>query len=95
MSNGPKLFRCHQCSQTYLSHDAVPDCPRCGRDDKEVKMSGMDGTIFLLTIIGILAFLLTASYYRGILGTEPGNSSYVSQPVPGQPYEKLPGSVHH
>ena len=66
-----------------------PHCPLCGRDDNEVKTSGMDGIIFLLTIIGILAFLLTASYYRGILGTEPGNSSYVSQPVPGQPLREI------
>jgi len=91
MQNGPKLLTCPRCHDTYLGYDPLPDCPHCGYDYKESKGSRWSGLVYLLVILGILTFFMTASYYQGILG---GGEvpSIASQPGQGQPYEKLPGS---
>jgi len=68
----PKLFTCPKCCHTYLGHDPLPDCPRCGYDYREKEGFRWDVLVYLLAIIGFVSFLLVASYYRGTIATNTG-----------------------
>jgi hypothetical protein len=87
----PKLFTCPKCRHTYLGHDPLPDCPRCGYDYREKEGFRWDLVVYLLAIIGFISFLLVASFYRGNMGA----TSMVPQvnTVPGPDDEKLPGAA--
>jgi hypothetical protein len=85
----PKLFTCPKCRHSYLGHDPLPDCPRCGYDYREKEGFRWDVVVYLLTIMGLVSFLLVASYYRGNVGMAPSRPSAVP---PSQDREKLPGS---
>ncbi len=71
MSTGLKLFTCPKCLHSYLGHDPLPDCPRCGFDYRERQGFRWDVVVYLLTILGLVSFLLVSSYYRGLLGLAP------------------------
>jgi len=94
VSQAPKLFTCPKCRHTYLGHDPLPDCPRCGYDYREKEGFRWDVLVYLLAIIGFVSFLLVASYYRGAVAprsAEPPAGTGVSQP-PDTADEKLPGA---
>ncbi len=90
MPKGPKLFTCPKCRHTYLGHDPLPDCPHCGYDYRVKEGFRWDVVVYLLAIIGLVSFLLVASYYRvytGIGSGVPRTSVGTEEPT-----EKLPGS---
>lgn len=58
MPTGPKLFTCPKCLHTYLGHDPLPDCPRCGFDYREREGFRGDTVVYLLTILGLVSFFL-------------------------------------
>ena len=87
--NGPKLFTCPKCRNTYLGHDPLPDCPACGFDYREREGVRWDVLVYLLSILGLISFLLVSSSYRSFVsGTV---SSEISRPD-REGAEKLPGS---
>jgi len=90
MPKSPKLFTCPKCRHTYLGHDPLPDCPQCGYDYRVKGGFRWDVVVYLLTIIGLVSFLLVASYYRGHMGigVEAPRTSVGAE----GPTEKLPGS---
>jgi hypothetical protein len=85
----PKLFTCPKCRATYLGHEPIPDCPRCGFDYREEERFRWDLLVYLLSILGLVSFLLVSSSYRSILG-EP-SVDRVRLPG-GDRAEKLPGA---
>lgn len=87
MAQGPQLFTCPKCRNTYLGHEPLPDCPRCGYDYREQEGFRWDVLMYLLAIMGLLSFLLVASYYRGNLGVTQRQPA--TSPTDG--IEKLPG----
>jgi hypothetical protein len=86
---GPKLFTCPKCRKTYLGYDPLPDCPACGFDYREREGVRWDVLVYLLSILGLISFLLVSSSYRsfvsGSLSSEPSRSDRDG-------LEKLPGS---
>ena len=86
---GPKIFTCPKCRKTYLGHDPLPDCPSCGFDYREREGFRWDVLVYLLSILGLVSFLLVSSSYRafvsGILSSETSR-------VDRDGVEKLPGS---
>ncbi|MDE3035854.1 MAG: hypothetical protein KGJ14_07760 [Nitrospirota bacterium] len=87
MAQGPQLFTCPKCRHRYLGHEPLPDCPRCGYDYREREGFRWDVLMYLLAIMGLLSFLLVASYYRGNLGV----MSRETAAAPQDGLEKLPG----
>jgi hypothetical protein len=83
----PELFTCPKCRHTYLGHEPLPDCPRCGYDYREKEGFRWDVLVYLLAIMGLVSFLLVASYYRGSMGVIPRTSATSLDDS-----EKLPGS---
>ena len=77
---GPKLFTCPKCRHTYLGHDPLPDCPRCGYDYREREGFRWDVVVYLLSILALGSFLLVASSYRTYLGGRPGEPRSVTRP---------------
>ncbi len=90
MPTGPKLFTCPKCLHTYLGHDPLPDCPRCGFDYREREGFRWDIVVYLLTILGLVSFLLVSSYYRGVLGVASPTAGSTAKPQEFE--EKLPGA---
>ncbi len=88
----PKLFNCPKCRHTYLGHDPLPDCPRCGYDYRETEGFRWDVLVYLLAIIGFVSFLLVAFYYRDFMGLGPSGHSGAAFTQDRNPdREKLPG----
>lgn len=87
----PRLFTCPKCRSTYLGHDPLPDCPSCGYDYREGQGIRWDVLVYLLSILGLVSYLLVSSSYRGMLtGSAGGN---IDRAVPaGDAGEKLPGA---
>lgn len=86
---GPRLFTCPKCRKAYLGHDPLPDCPSCGFDYREREGFRWDVLVYLLSILGLLSFLLVSSSYRSFV------SGTFSSEVPRADRdggEKLPGS---
>jgi hypothetical protein len=67
----------------------LPDCPACGFDYREREGFRWDVLVYLLSILGLISFLLVSSSYRSFV------SGTVSNEVPRanrEGAEKLPGS---
>ena len=64
---GLKLFTCPKCRKTYLGHDSLPDCPACGFDYREREGFRWDVLVYLLSILGLISFLLVSSSYRSFV----------------------------
>lgn len=86
--NGPKLFICPKCQKTYLGHDPLPDCPACGFDYREREGIRWDVLVYLLSILGLVSFLLVSSSYRNFVS---GTLSIETSQVDRDGSEKLPG----
>lgn len=86
--NGPKLFTCPKCRKTYLGHDPLPDCPACGFDYREREGVRWDVLVYLLSILGLISFLLVSSSYRSFVG---GTLSSEMPRADRDGSEKLPG----
>lgn len=84
---GPKLFTCPKCKHTYLGHDPLPDCPRCGYDYREKEGFRWDVLAYVLVIMGLMSFFLVSSYYRDGIGL---SHPPVETPTDSD-QEKLPG----
>lgn len=85
---GPKLFTCPKCRKAYLGHDPLPDCPACGFDYREREGFRWDVLVYVLSILGLISFLLVSSSYRsfvsGALSSETSRADRAAS-------EKLPG----
>lgn len=68
MGTQTKLFTCPKCRDTYLGHDPLPDCPRCGYDYRVTEGFRWDVVVYLLSILALASFLLVGSQYRRYLG---------------------------
>jgi hypothetical protein len=88
MESAPKLFTCPKCRSSYLGREPLPDCPRCGYDYREKEGFRWDVLVYLLAIMGLVSFLLVASYYRSNMGVASRTPASPSS----QDREKLPGS---
>jgi hypothetical protein len=86
VSEGPKLFTCPKCRKAYLGHDPLPDCPACGFDYRERSGFRWDVLVYLLSVLGLMGYLLVSSSYRSLL---PGTMSRGEMTSSG---EKLPGA---
>ncbi len=84
MAGRPKLFTCPSCRHTYLGHDPVEDCPRCGYDYRPKTGFRWDIVGYLVVILALLSFALMSSYYR--------ESVPITPTVQSDETEKLPGS---
>jgi hypothetical protein len=87
MPGGPKLFTCPKCRHTYLGHDPLPDCPRCGYVYHEKEGARWDVLVYLLVIMALMSFFVVSAYYRDRVGIS------TQQPAVrrGDDPEKLPG----
>ncbi len=92
---GPKLFTCPRCRKAYLGHDPLPDCPSCGYDYRVKGGFRWDVLVYLLSVLGLISYLLVSSSYRTMI-MQPASinsSSAVTNPAPsGSTGEKLPGA---
>ena len=94
---GPKLFTCPRCRKAYLGHDPLPDCPSCGYDYKVKGGFRWDVLVYLLSVLGLISYLLVSSSYRTLIMQPASISppSAMTNPAPSvSPGEKLPGSQH-
>lgn len=92
MKTQTKLFTCPECRNTYLGHDPLPDCPRCGYDYRVTGGFRWDVVVYLLSILALASFLLVGSQYRRYLTPGPtGALGTVSQTAPeSEPAGSLP-----
>jgi hypothetical protein len=91
MSKAPKYFTCPRCKHRYLGHDPLPDCPQCGYDYRATGGFRWDVVFYLLAILGLVSFLLVASFYRRSL--ESRSPTPLSAGEAGdRDGEKLPGA---
>ena len=67
MPQAVKLFSCPKCRHTYLGHDPLPDCPRCGYDYREKEGFRWDVLVYLLAIIGFVSFVLVAFVHLSVV----------------------------
>ena len=88
MPGRPKLFTCPKCRHTYLGHDPLPDCPRCGYDYREKKGFRWDTLVYVLVIMALMSFFFVSSYYRDGVGMSRPRAG---QQQPDGGHEKLPG----
>jgi hypothetical protein len=86
MPKGPKLFNCPKCRHTYLGHDPVPDCPRCGFDYQSKEGFRWDMLAYLAVILALLSFFVMTFYYRDMARMPQQN------PNTSNEHEKLPGA---
>jgi hypothetical protein len=96
-AKGPKLFTCPRCRKAYLGHDPLPDCPSCGYDYRVKGGFRWDVLVYLLSVLGLISYLLVSSSYRTLI-TAPASSSPPSAATNSAPSvsadEKLPGARH-
>ena len=74
VGKGPKLFTCPRCRKAYLGHDPLPDCPSCGYDYRVKGGFRWDVLVYLLSVLGLISYLLVSSSYRTLI-MEPASSS--------------------
>src|SRR5687768_3681971 len=89
MPKGPKLYNCPKCRHTYLVHDPVPDCPRCGFDYQAKEGFRWDVLGYLAVILALLSFFVMTFYYRDMARMPPQNPNSNAS---GNEQEKLPGA---
>jgi hypothetical protein len=89
MSKGPKLFTCPKCRHTYLGHDPVHECPRCGHDDRGKEGFRWDVVAYLAIILALLSAFAMSFYYRDMARMPQQNPT---PPTSGTAHEKLPGA---
>ena len=93
---GPKLFTCPKCRKAYLGHDPLPDCPSCGYDYRVTGGFRWDVLVYLISVLGLISYLLVSSSYRSLImapATSSAPPSATTSPSPsGSAEEKLPGS---
>ena len=97
VAKGPKLFTCPKCRKAYLGHDPLPDCPACGYDYRVKGGFRWDVLVYLLSVLGLISYLLVSSSYRTLIMAPASSSppSAVTDPAPSvSAQEKLPGSRH-
>ena len=97
VGKGPKLFTCPKCRKAYLGHDPLPDCPACGYDYRVKGGFRWDVLVYLLSVLGLISYLLVSSSYRTLMMAPASSSppSAVTGPAPSvSAQEKLPGSRH-
>ena len=87
-NKGPKLFTCPKCRKAYLGYETLPDCPACGFDYREREGFRWDIIVYLLSILGLISFLLVSSSYRSLMGESRSGSGLQRS---GEESEKLPG----
>lgn len=87
MPKGPKLYTCPKCRHTYLGHDPVPDCPRCGYDYRSNERFRWDMLAYVAAILALLSFFLMTTYYRDSMRM-PTQAPRTNENEP----EKLPGA---
>ncbi len=86
MGTQTKLFTCPKCRDTYLGHDPLPDCPRCGHDYPVTGGFRWDVVVYLLSILALASFLLVGSQYRRYLGAgQNGAHGSMSRPETTRP----------
>jgi hypothetical protein len=85
-SRGPKLFTCPKCRKAYLGHDPLPDCPACGYDYRAKGGFRWDVLVYLLSVLGLISYLLVSSSYRSLI-----TDSISTSPAPPPPYSASPG----
>jgi len=90
-TKSPKLFTCPKCRKTYLGHDPLPDCPACGYDYPVRGGFRWDVLVYLLSVLGLMSYLLVSSSYRSMITESVTNDRGSSI---GSEQEKLPGSQH-
>jgi len=93
-AKGPKLFTCPRCRKAYLGHDPLPDCPSCGYDYRVKGGFRWDVLIYLLSVLGLVSYLLVSSSYRSLITEAVTNTpASASKNLAGPPSEeeKLPG----
>jgi hypothetical protein len=90
VGKGPKLFTCPRCRKAYLGHDPLPDCPSCGYDYRVKGGFRWDVLVYLLSVLGLISYLLVSSSYRTLI-MEPAS---ISPPSAATADEKLPGARH-
>lgn len=88
-SQAPKLFTCPRCRKAYLGHDPLPDCPACGYDYSVRGGFRWDVLVYLLSVLGLMSYLLVSSSYRSLI-TESVSNVPGSSAISGE--EKLPGA---
>ena len=88
-SKGPKLFTCPKCRKAYLGHDPLPDCPACGYDYPVHGGFRWDVLVYLLSVLGLMSYLLVSSSYRSMITESVSNDRGTAA---GSEQEKLPGS---
>ena len=94
-AKGPKLFTCPRCRKAYLGHDPLPDCPSCGYDYPVKGGFRWDVLVYLLSVLGLISYLLVSSSYRTLITAPLSNDSRPATTPPGAPIsgdETLPGS---
>ena len=93
---GPKLFTCPRCRKVYLGHDPLPDCPSCGYDYQVKGGFRWDVLVYLLSVLGLISYLLVSSSYRSLLtapiSSSPSSVRTAPPETPATGGEKLPGS---
>lgn len=98
VGKGPKLFTCPRCRKAYLGHDPLPDCPSCGYDYRVKGGFRWDVLVYLLSVLGLISYLLVSSSYRSLitapLSNSPPSRTTAPAEAPATGGEKLPGSRH-
>lgn len=89
MSKGPKLYTCPKCRHTYLGHDPVHDCPRCGFDYRGTEGFRWDLLAYAAAIVALLSFFVMSFYYRDMARMPQQNQHSNTR---GNEHEKLPGA---
>jgi hypothetical protein len=64
---GQKLFTCPKCRKAHLGHDPLPDWRACGFDYREREGFRWDVSAHLLSILGLVSFLLVSSSYQSFV----------------------------
>jgi hypothetical protein len=77
-----------------LGHDPLPDCPSCGYDYPVKGGFRWDVLVYLLSVLGLISYLLVSSSYRTLITAPLSNDSPSATTAPAAPVsgdEKLPG----
>ena len=71
-----------------MGHDPLPDCPACGYDYPVRGGFRWDVLVYLLSVLGLVSYLLVSSSYRSMIIESVPNDRGAAV---GSEQEKLPG----